>query len=59
MSTYDEIEDIAVTFDDGEDDICEICFMDEWDHEDSCPNSPSNRFFDEEVAYGYEIDDLT
>lgn len=50
MGVYDDIEELDVfDIDNIVDDICEVCFYDEG-HDDDCPLSPSNRFFDEEIS---------
>jgi hypothetical protein len=51
MGIMDEIEDLSYTDESEIDEICEVCFADEYDHEDSCPFHPNNAFFDEEMEY--------
>ena len=60
MGIYDEIEELADSvpvndYDNITDDVCEVCFMEDWYHTDDCPLNENNRFFDEEVIYSEDL----
>ena len=57
MGIMDEIDELAEQFDGPvTDDVCELCFCEDWDHEATCPLSPEVNMIDEEYDYAEDCE---